>query len=170
MENDIQLGEILIKKNIISASVFEKARLAYLEEKIKIILKEDSISYRSFPQILVEDFNADSDLVYHETAKFFAFRELNVPVEDIPESQIDWMKENFNSLEASIKQKIIKNEIILFETEKIHRRTGFKFLVVNPTSRQISKIFFEISSGNTGFDIVVIKKKEFEKLLSLIQK
>ncbi|MGA9295247.1 MAG: hypothetical protein WBV81_21840, partial [Ignavibacteriaceae bacterium] len=98
MENDIQLGEILIKKNIISVSVFEKARLAYLEEKIKIILRDDSISYRSFPQILVEDFNADSDLVYHETAKFFVFEELEISVDEIPATQISWIKHTFDNL------------------------------------------------------------------------
>jgi hypothetical protein len=39
-----RFGKILISKKIISASVFEKAMLFYLEQRIKLILDDKSLT------------------------------------------------------------------------------------------------------------------------------
>jgi len=164
-----QFAEKLLKKNIIDHITYEKAREVYLENQIKKILNVNNEHYKSFPQILVDDFNADSDQVYHEVAKYYAFWELEIPIEEIPKSQIIWMKKTFKILESSIKNKMIKNEMMLFQTEKILRRNRYKFLVINPFNHQVVQILDEINPAESGYDVIVIKKKEFEKLLNIIR-
>jgi len=162
-----QLSNILLKKNIIDRYVAKKSREVYLEKHIINVLDDDD-SHINFPEILVDEFNVDSDKVYHEVAKFYGFYEYDTPIDKIPQSQINWIKETLSSIAPSIKQKMIEKGILIYDMEKIYSRARYKFLALNPTSSYIPKIFFEISSGNSGYDVIVIKKKKFHTLLKFL--
>ncbi len=164
-----EFAETLVDKNIITRTIYERAREAYLVSKINEILSPHRAQSQGFIQFIVEIPDVDTDRVYHEVAKYYGFRELEIPIEQIPKSELEWMKEKFNSFHFSIRQKMIEEGIFLYKTEKILSRTRYNFYAINPTSRQISKICFAIApESNVGFDITVIKEKEFNKLLLII--
>lgn len=139
-----------------------------LASNVNDVLSPKSKKHKNFAQILIENSDEDSDQLYNEAAKSYGFGELEIPIGQIPKSEIEWMKEKFNSLDSSIKQMMISQEILLYKIEKVLSRYIYKFFAVNPTSDYVAKISFAIASGNVGYDIIVIKKDEFNKLLQII--
>ena len=85
LEMTDKIGYLLFKKGIIDAAMLEKALFAKANDKSKI--------KRNLAQILVQDFNYDHDSIFREVAILYAFRELEIHPEEIPQERIDSIKQ-----------------------------------------------------------------------------
>ncbi|MCU7501358.1 MAG: type II/IV secretion system protein, partial [Ignavibacteria bacterium] len=128
-----KIGYLLLKKGIINVDILEKA--------LRVKQSDDGKVKRNLAQILVQDFNMDHDTIFRQVAILYAFRELNVKVEEIPETRIDDMKRMINSVPEELKRQMLEHSVIPFHyDEKI--RDKMILAAIDPTDRSITKIAY----------------------------
>jgi len=152
-----KIGYLLFKKGIIDAQMLERALNAKINDKSKI--------KRNLAQILVQDFNYDHDTIFREVAVLYAFRELDVRVEEIPASKLEAIKGLINSSGENLKNQMLEHKVIpyMFD-EKI--KDKLILASIDPTDRNIPKIAFGLNIKK--YEVIFIKKKDYEKLIQLI--
>src|ERR1035437_7748812 len=84
LEMTDKIGYLLLKKGIID--------LAILEQALKIKDNDQTKLKRNLAQILVDEFNFDHDVIFREVAILYAFKELSIRPEDLPDERIAEMK------------------------------------------------------------------------------
>ncbi|HMU42052.1 MAG TPA: GspE/PulE family protein [Ignavibacteriaceae bacterium] len=152
-----KIGYLLFKKGIIDAQMLERALNAKINDKSKI--------KRNLAQILVQDFNYDHDTIFREVAVLYAFRELDVRVEEIPASKLEAIKGLINSSGENLKNQMLEHKVIPFMfDEKI--KDKLILASIDPTDRNIPKIAFGLNVKK--YEVIFIKKKDYEKLIQLI--
>jgi type IV pilus assembly protein PilB len=126
-----ELGDILIDKGIIQADVLERA--------IAVLNKEENKGRRKLPQILVEQFKMDRDLVYREVADYYAFRTLDISMETIDDGVLGFIRKELTSLPESIREMVQENNVLPYSIDP--ERPG-RLLVItpDPTKPEVYKI------------------------------
>ena len=126
-----ELGDILIDKGIIQPDVLERA--------IALLNKEENKGRRKLPQILVDQFKMDRDLVYREVADYYAFRTLDISMESIDEGVLGFIRKELTSLPESIREMVHENNVLPYSIDP--ERPG-RLLVItpDPTKPEVYKI------------------------------
>ncbi len=126
-----ELGDILIDKGIIQADVLERA--------VAVLNKEENKGRRKLPQILVEQFKMDRDLVYREVADYYAFRTLDISMETIDDGVLGFIRKELTSLPDSIRDMVQENNVLPYSMDP--ERPG-RLLVItpDPTKPEVYKI------------------------------
>lgn len=157
LEMTDKIGYLLFKKGIIDADILEKALDAKVNDKSKI--------KRNLAQILVEDFKFDHDSIFREVAILYAFRELNVQVEELHQNTIDFIRDKIKATGDNSKDIMLKHKVFPFMyDEKI--RDKLLIAAIDPTDRAIPKIAFSLSAKK--YEVMFLKKSEFEKLINVV--
>ena len=126
-----ELGDILIDKGIIQADVLERA--------IQLLNKEENKGRRKLPQILVEQFKMDRDLVYREVADYYAFRTLDISMETVDDGVLAFIRKEISSLPESIREMAHEHNVLPYSMDP--ERPG-RLLVItpDPTKPEVYKI------------------------------
>jgi type IV pilus assembly protein PilB len=126
-----ELGDILIDKGIIQPDVLERA--------IAVLNKEENKGRRKLPQILVDQFKMDRDLVYREVADYYAFRTLDISMETIDDGVLGFIRKELTSLPESIREMVHENNVLPYSIDP--ERPG-RLLVItpDPTKPEVYKI------------------------------
>ena len=126
-----ELGDILIDKGIIQPDVLERA--------IALLNKEENKGRRKLPQILVDQFKMDRDLVYREVADYYAFRTLDISMETIDDGVLGFIRKELTSLPESIREMVHENNVLPYCIDP--ERPG-RLLVItpDPTKPEVYKI------------------------------
>ncbi|HTY10063.1 MAG TPA: GspE/PulE family protein [Bacteroidota bacterium] len=126
-----ELGDILIDKGIIQPDVLERA--------VAVLNKEENKGRRKLPQILVEQFKMDRDLVYREVADYYAFRTLDISMETIDDGVLGFIRKELSSLPDSIREMVQENNVLPYSIDP--ERPG-RLLVItpDPTKPEVYKI------------------------------
>jgi type IV pilus assembly protein PilB len=126
-----ELGDILIDKGIIQPDVLERA--------IALLNKEENKGRRKLPQILVDQFKMDRDLVYREVADYYAFRTLDISMETIDDGALGFIRKELTSLPESIREMVHENNVLPYCIDP--ERPG-RLLVItpDPTKPEVYKI------------------------------
>ncbi len=157
LEMTDKIGYLLFKKGIIDAAILEKALNAKANDKSKL--------KRNLAQILVEDFNFDHDAIFREVAILYAFRELNIQVDQVPQKTIEFIRDKIKAAGEQGKDIMLKHKVIPFMyDEKV--RDKLLIAAIDPTDRAIPKIAFGLSVKK--YEVMFIKKRDFEKLINII--
>lgn len=157
LEMTDKIGYLLFKKGIIDVETLEKALNAKNNDQGKI--------KRNLAQILVEDFNYDHDLIFNEVAILYAFRQLDVPVDEITDKRKEFIKKTINSSGDQVKNQIIEHRVIPY---KYDERIKDKLILasIDPTDRNIPKIAFGLNAKK--YEVAYIKKSDYDKLIDSI--
>lgn len=157
LEMTDKIGYLLFKKGIIDVETLEKALNAKNNDQGKI--------KRNLAQILVEDFNYDHDLIFNEVAILYAFRQLDVPVDEITDKRKEFIKKTINSAGDQVKNQIIEHRVIPY---KYDERIKDKLILasIDPTDRNIPKIAFGLNAKK--YEVAYIKKSDYDKLIDSI--
>lgn len=149
-----KIGYLLFKKGIIDADVLEKALLAKNNDKLK--------NKRNLAQILVQEFGYEHDKIFSEVAALYAFREFNIPIEELPPDIADQIKKMFNSAQDSLKELMRSSGVLPY---KFDERQKDKLLVaaIDPTERNIPKIAFGLNAKK--YEVIFIKKREYDRVM-----
>jgi type IV pilus assembly protein PilB len=159
LEMTDKIGYILYKKGLVDAQNLERA----LNAKMKDFNKDR----RNLAQILVQDFGFDHDSIFREVAILYAFKEFTDRVEEIGEKTLESIKSMINNIDPETKNLMLDNKIIPYKYDD-KTKDKLLFLSVDPTNKLIPKIAFGI--GSKKFEVVFIRKKDYEKLIKLIIK
>jgi len=157
LEMTDKIGYLLFKKGIIDSAMLEKALSTKANDKSKI--------KRNLAQILVQDFNYDHDTIFREVAILYAFRELEIVPEEIPQRRIEYIRDAINNSGEQLKSEMLEHKIIPFMFDD---RTKDKLILaaIDPTDRNISKIAFGLQAKK--YEIVYMKKSDFDRLIQII--
>jgi type IV pilus assembly protein PilB len=157
LEMTDKIGYLLFKKGIIDSSMLEKALNAKANDKSKI--------KRNLAQILVQDFGYDHDTIFREVAILYAFRELNVSPDEIPQQKLDSIKQMINGAGEQLKAQMLEHKIIPFMFDD---RIKDKLILaaIDPTERNIPRIAFGLNAKK--YEVIYIRKKDYERIIHTI--
>lgn len=157
LEMTDKIGYLLLKKGIIDHKILEQA--------LKIKEADQAKLKRNLAQILVDEFKFDHDIIFREVAVLYAFKELNFPIEELPEERINEMKNMMTRQGEEIKKLLIEHRVIPFKfDDKI--RDKLILAAVDPTDRALAKIAYALNAKK--FEINYLRKKDFDKLVGLL--
>lgn len=125
-----KIGFTLLKKGIIDYETLEKSL------KVK---ESEGKRRRNLGQILVNDFNAEHDLVFKEVAELYAFREIVLDDELLDKPRIDFIRKLVEALPDSARTMLIEAKMLPL---KYDERQSDKLIIVaaDPTDRRIPLI------------------------------
>jgi type IV pilus assembly protein PilB len=157
LEMTDKVGYLLLKKGIIDTKILEQA--------LKIKETDQTKLKRNLAQILVDEFKFDHDIIFREVAVLYAFKELNVHPEELPEERIAEMKNMITRQGNEVKQLLLDHRVIPF---KYDDRVKDKLILaaVDPTDRSLAKIAFSLNAKK--FEINYLRKKDYDKLITLL--
>lgn len=157
LEMTDKIGYLLFKKGIIDGVMLEKALNAKNNDKSKI--------KRNLAQILVQEFEYDHDQIFREVAILYAFRELDVAIEEIPQQKINSIKQLVNNSPDTLKQQMLEHKVLPFMYDE-RIKDKLILIAVDPTDRNIPKIAFGFNAKK--YEVLFIRKKDYEKLVNTI--
>jgi type IV pilus assembly protein PilB len=154
LEMTDKIGYLLLKKGIIDHKILEQA--------LKIKDSDQAKLKRNLAQILVDEFKYDHDLVFREVSVLYAFKELNVRIEDLPEERIAEIKNMLTRQGDDVKKMLLEHRVLPYKfDDKI--RDKLIIAAVDPTDRNLAKIAYTLNAKK--FEINYIRKKDYEKLI-----
>ncbi|MGE5498444.1 MAG: GspE/PulE family protein [Syntrophothermus sp.] len=157
LEMTDKIGYLLLKKGIIDIETLEKA--------LKVKQADEGKLKRNLAQILVEDFNFDHDTIFRQVSILYAFRELNIKIDEIPESRIDEIKKIINACPDDVKKQILEHKVIPYQyDEKI--KDKLILAAIDPTDRSITKIAYALNAKK--YEVSYIKKKDYQRLIQIL--
>lgn len=157
LEMTDKIGYLLFKKGIIDAQMLEKALQAKANDKNKI--------KRNLAQILVQDFNYDHDAIFREVSILYAFRELDLRPEELPESRMNSIKNMINGAADELKKQMLEHKVIPYMYDE---RIKDKLILaaIDPTDRNIPKIAFGLNAKK--YEVIYIRKRDYDKLIHIL--
>lgn len=157
LEMTDKVGYLLLKKGIIDTKILEQA--------LKIKEADQTKLKRNLAQILVDEFKFDHDIIFREVAVLYAFKELNVRPEELPDDRIAEIKNMMTKQGNEVKQLLIDHRVVPF---KFDDRIKDKLILaaVDPTDRSLAKIAFSLNAKK--FEINYLRKKDYDKLIGLL--
>lgn len=157
LEMTDKIGYLLFKKGIIDGVMLEKALTAKSNDSSKI--------KRNLAQILVQEFGYDHDQIFREVAILYAFRELDVNIEELPQQKITSIKQIVNNSPEQLKQQMLEHKVLPFMYDE-RIKDKLVLVAVDPTDRNIPKIAFGLNAKK--YEVLFIRKKDYEKLINII--
>ncbi len=152
-----KIGYLLLKKGIIDSKILEQA--------LKVKEADQLNKKRNLAQILVEEFGFEHDVIFREVAILYAFKELNIRPEDLPEERINEIKNIINRQPQEVKQMLFEHRIIPFKyDDKV--KDKLILAAVDPTDRAIAKVAYALNAKK--YEINYLRKKDYDKLINMI--
>jgi len=157
LEMTDKIGYLLLKKGIIDHKI--------LEQSLKIKDNDQTKLKRNLAQILVDEFGYDHDIIFREVAVLYAFKELNIHPEEIPDERIAEMKNLMTRQGKEVQKILLEHRVIPFKYDE-KQKDKLILAAVDPTDRNIAKVAYTLNIKK--YEINYLRKKDYEKLISLL--
>lgn len=157
LEMTDKIGYLLLKKGIIDAKI--------LEDALKIKASDQAKLKRNLAQILVDEFNFDHDTIFREVAVLYAFKELNLHIESLPDERIAELRKMIQAQNEDTKQMMLEHRVIPYKFDE-RQRDKLILAAVDPTDRSLSKIAFNLNAKK--YEINYLRKRDYEKLIEIL--
>lgn len=157
LEMHDKIGYLLLKKGIIDYKILEQA--------LKIKDADQAKLKRNLAQILVDEFKYDHDIIFREVAVLYAFKELNIHIEELSEERLKEIKELINRQGPDVKKMLIEYRVLPY---KFDDKVKDKLILaaVDPTDRNLAKVAYTLNVKK--FEINYLRKKDYDKLIGLL--
>lgn len=157
LEMTDKIGYLLLKKGIIDNKILEQA--------LKIKEADQTKLKRNLAQILVDEFSFDHDTVFREVAVLYAFKELNIHPEELPEERVTELKTLLNKQGNDVRKMLLEHRVLPYKyDDKI--RDKLILAAVDPTDRSLAKIAYTLNAKK--YEINYLRKREYEKLIHML--
>ena len=157
LEMTDKIGYLLLKKGIIDHKI--------LEQSLKIKDNDQTKLKRNLAQILVDEFGYDHDIIFREVAVLYAFKELNIHPEEIPDDRISEMKNLMTRQGKEVQKMLLEHRVIPYKYDD-KQKDKLILAAVDPTDRNIAKVAYTLNIKK--YEINYLRKKDYEKLISLL--
>jgi len=151
-----KIGYLLLKKGIIDEKI--------LAEALKVKNDDSTKQKRNLAQILVQEFNFDHDTIFREVAVLYAFKELNIKAEDLPEERINEIRRIMSSRGDEIKAAMLEHHVIPYAFDRM--REKLVLAAVDPTDRFLTKIAYDLNAKK--YEINYLRKRDYERIINII--
>lgn len=157
LEMTDKIGYLLLKKGIIDTDILEKALEVKQNDQAKL--------KRNLAQILVQEFDFDHDTIFREVAVLYAFKELHIKTDEIPEQRVEEIKNLMEAHGDEVKSLLLKERVIPYKyDDKI--KDKLVLAAPDPTNRKLTKIAYSLNAKK--FEINYIRQSDYEKLINLL--
>ncbi|MCX6174736.1 MAG: GspE/PulE family protein [Ignavibacteriales bacterium] len=157
LEMTDKIGYLLLKKGIIDHKI--------LEQSLKIKDSDQTKLKRNLAQILVDEFGYDHDMIFREVAVLYAFKELNIHPEELPDERIAEIKNLMTRQGKEVQKMLLEHRVIPFKYDE-RQKDKLILAAVDPTDRNIAKVAYTLNIKK--YEINYLRKKDYEKLISLL--
>lgn len=157
LEMTDKIGYLLLKKGIIDAKI--------LEESLKAKQHDQGKLKRNLAQILVQEFKFDHDTIFREVAVLYAFKELNIHIDELTDERIASIRRLMNSRGEEIKKTLLEHKVIPYKYDD-RQRDKLILAAVDPTDRALTKIAYSLDAKK--YEINYLRKKDYDKLIEII--
>ncbi|NJD21816.1 MAG: type II/IV secretion system protein [Melioribacter sp.] len=157
LEMTDKIGYLLLKKGIIDHKI--------LEQSLKIKDNDQTKLKRNLAQILVDEFGYDHDIIFREVAVLYAFKELNIHPEELPEERVTEMKNLMTRQGKEVQKMLLDHRVIPFKFDE-KQKDKLILAAVDPTDRNIAKVAYTLNIKK--YEINYLRKKDYEKLITLL--
>jgi len=151
-----KIGYLLLKKGIIDEKI--------LAEALKVKNDDSTKQKRNLAQILVQEFNFDHDTIFREVAVLYAFKELNIKAEDLPEERINEIRRIMSSRGDEIKAAMLEHHVIPYAFDRM--REKLVLAAVDPTDRFLTKIAYDLNAKK--YEVNYLRKRDYERIINII--
>ncbi len=164
-----RLGKVLVDKGIIDKDTLNKALIIQADE--------DPTNPRRLEDILVNDLHVSHDAVYGLLAEIYAFRKVDINVDNIDQAQIAQTREILEKFPEDFKRELLYRRVLPYQISQ-GRRNALVILASDPTDKIVEKIpaktefkkyevaYCPISKLEELINIISPQKNEFLELLS----
>ncbi len=157
LEMTDKIGYLLLKKGIIDHKI--------LEQSLRIKDNDQTKLKRNLAQILVDEFGYDHDIIFREVAVLYAFKELNIHPEELPEERVTEMKNLMTRQGKEVQKMLLEHRVIPFKFDE-KQKDKLILAAVDPTDRNIAKVAYTLNIKK--YEINYLRKKDYEKLITLL--
>jgi len=157
LEMTDKIGYLLLKKGIIDTRI--------LEQSLQIKQNDQDKLKRNLAQILVQEFNFDHDTIFREVSVLYAFKELNIRVEDLTDEKINEIKKLVNAQPDDVKKLISEHNVIPLRLDE-KAKDKLTLAATDPTDRALTKIAYALNAKK--YEINYLRKKDYDKLIQVI--
>jgi len=151
-----KIGYLLLKKGIIDNKI--------LEEALKVKNEDSTKQKRNLAQILVQEFGFDHDTIFREVAVLYAFKELNIRPDDLPEERVNEIRRIMSSRGDEIKAAMLEHQVIPYAFDRM--REKLVLAAVDPTDRFLTKIAYDLNAKK--YDINYLRRRDYDKIINII--
>jgi type IV pilus assembly protein PilB len=151
-----KIGYLLLKKGIIDNKI--------LEEALKVKNEDATKQKRNLAQILVQEFGFDHDTIFREVAVLYAFKELNIRPDDLPEERVNEIRRIMSSRGDEIKAAMLEHQVIPYAFDRM--REKLVLAAVDPTDRFLTKIAYDLNAKK--YEINYLRRRDYEKIINII--
>ncbi len=152
-----RFAQLLIKKEVVDEKTIEKA--------LEIQADEESTNQRTLGEILVTDFKIDHDKIYGLLADLYAFRRVDINVDELDEKQIKHTKEILSKFPDEFKKKLIFKKMLPYKFTQGRRKTLI-VLAADPTQKEAGQI--PSLTDFKKYEVVYCKLTSIERLVDLV--
>ena len=157
LEMTDKIGYLLLKKGIIDHKI--------LEQSLRIKDNDQTKLKRNLAQILVDEFGYDHDIIFREVAVLYAFKELNIHPEEIPDERMTEIKNLMTRQGKEVQKMLLEHRVIPYKFDE-KQKDKLILAAVDPTDRNIAKVAYTLNIKK--YEINYLRKKDYEKLISLL--
>jgi len=151
-----KIGYLLLKKGIIDNKI--------LEEALKVKNEDSTKQKRNLAQILVQEFGFDHDTIFREVAVLYAFKELNIRPDDLPEERVNEIRRIMSSRGDEIKAAMLEHQVIPYAFDRM--REKLVLAAVDPTDRFLTKIAYDLNAKK--YEINYLRHRDYDKIINII--
>ena len=151
-----KIGYLLLKKGIIDNKI--------LEEALKVKNEDSTKQKRNLAQILVQEFGFDHDTIFREVAVLYAFKELNIRLDDLPEERVNEIRRIMSSRGDEIKAAMLEHQVIPYAFDRM--REKLVLAAVDPTDRFLTKIAYDLNAKK--YEINYLRRRDYDKIINII--
>lgn len=152
-----RFGQYLIQKGVVEKRTIMMAAILINHEK------EESGKIRRLEEVLVDNFQLDHDVVFHNLAEFYAFRSIVLDVKAMESQQVKQMQELLNKIPESLKTELYNKHILPYQIKPGTKNT-LVVLASNVTEKTIEKI--PHSTEFKRYEVVYCAKNTIDELLN----
>jgi type IV pilus assembly protein PilB len=156
LEMTDKIGYLLLKKGIIDAQI--------LEEALQVKNDDQNNLKRNLAQILVQEFNFDHDTIFREVAVLYAFKELNININELSEQRVEEIRKLMSSKGDEVKMMLVEHKVLPFQYDRF--REKLILAAVDPTDRTLTKIAYTLNAKK--YEINFLRKRDYDKLIQVI--
>lgn len=158
MQNRINLrkrvGDVLVAREIISYEQLEKATAIQQAEPEAI--------RRRLPSILIDDLKANRHEVMKAVSAFYAFREIEVPNDNVSAERIQAIKKLTSDLSSELLDELVHRKVIPFKLEK----NGLIIAAADPTDPNVMSLAGQLNTKN--FEIAYCKQETIDAIINKV--
>ncbi|MDO9577098.1 MAG: GspE/PulE family protein [Candidatus Cloacimonadales bacterium] len=152
-----RFGQLLLKKGLIDESTLEKALIIQAED--------ESDNPRALGEVLAHDFKIDHHEIFGLLAELYAFRAIEIDLNNLEESQIKHTKEILSKFDEEFKKQLLYNKILPWQISH-GRKNSLIVLAADPTDKLLERI--PVRSVFKNYEIVYCRLTTLVELIKII--